>query len=43
MTIRRWTEVFNELAVVALTVAVALGLERLFTANTYMRDLMVLV
>lgn len=43
MTIRRWTEVLNELAVVALTVAVALGLERLFTASTYVRDLMVLV
>lgn len=43
MSISRWTETLNELAVVALTVAVALGLERLFTTDTYEPDLLVLV
>ena len=43
MTIRRAAEILNEIAVVALTVVVALGLERLFTTDTYVRDLLMLV
>lgn len=43
MTMRRVTEVLNELAVVALTIVVALGLERLFTSTDYVRDLIMLV
>lgn len=42
MTIRRFAEALNEVAVVALTVVVALGLERLFTTDTYLRDLLML-
>ena len=43
MTMRRGAEILNEIAVVALTVVVALGLERLFTTDTYVRDLLMLV
>lgn len=43
MTMRRVTEALNEIAVIALTVVVALGLERLFTTTDYVQDLLILV
>lgn len=43
MSPRRLTEGFNELAVVALTVVVAVGLERLFTTHDYRADLLIVV
>lgn len=43
MSVPRWPEGLNELAVVSLTVVAALGLERLFTTDIYVRDLLILV
>ena len=43
MNIRRSTALLNEFAVVALTIVVTLGLERLFTDRSFLQDLTVLV